>query len=184
MLPAVTGNAEGFRPDWLSPPGGTIAETIRGLGISRSEAARRMGVSPPFVTALVQSRKGIGPTTALRLEGLTGVSAEFWARLWAGYAVGVERRRREQAACRHRWERTLVGMPWPARCRYCALRTTDPDAWFYPPGWDEAMVPEDRRCPASPSGAHEPDETVRCRRCDAVRGAAGPPDVAGGAERG
>lgn len=80
-----------FTPNWVSPPGETLRETLAARGISQAEASRRMGVSQPYVSNLLASRKGVGPETALKLEALTGVSGEFWARLWAQYAVGLAR---------------------------------------------------------------------------------------------
>lgn len=67
----------------------------------------------------------------------------------------------------HRWDRAIGGdgPRWPARCRNCDLVTEDPDAYFYPRDWDEDMVPEDRRCLASPDGVHELDPRSRCIDC-------------------
>lgn len=83
-----------WEPDFAVNPGETIRETLKQLGISGSEAADRMGVTQPYVANLLAGRKGIGPVTALKLEDLTGVRAEVWARLWAQYAVALERNRR------------------------------------------------------------------------------------------
>ncbi len=80
-----------WRPDWVVGPGEILREKLGELGISGSEAANRMGVTQPYVSNLLSGRKGIGPATALKLEALTGVSAETWATLWARYAVGRER---------------------------------------------------------------------------------------------
>ena len=89
-----------WRPDWAVNPGEVIREALQERGISGSRAADLMGVSQPFVAQLLAGRKGIGPVTAIRLEALTGVRAEFWARLWADYAVHRERNRRSTKQAR------------------------------------------------------------------------------------
>lgn len=90
----ATAERHGWEPDYAVNPGETLRETIEEMGISQFEAADRMGVSQAYVSMLCSGRKGYGPVTALKLEALTGVRAEFWARLWAQYAVQVERLRR------------------------------------------------------------------------------------------
>ena len=51
------------------------------LGLTQMELAERLGVSYPRVNELVQGKRGITIDTALRLERLFGVSAQFWINL-------------------------------------------------------------------------------------------------------
>jgi HTH-type transcriptional regulator/antitoxin HigA len=86
----------GWEPDWASPPGDTIRETLAELHLTQAEAAEQMGVSQPYLSGIITGRRAITPRVALRLEALTGVRGEFWARLWAQYAVAVERQEVER----------------------------------------------------------------------------------------
>ncbi len=51
------------------------------LGLTQRELAVRLGVSYPRVNELVQGRRGVTPDTALRLERLFGMEAQFWLNL-------------------------------------------------------------------------------------------------------
>lgn len=74
-------------------PGEILREKLDEMGLSLSKAADRMGVSQPYMSMLCAGRKGIGPQTAIKLESLTGISANMWASLSALYAVARERER-------------------------------------------------------------------------------------------
>lgn len=82
-----------WEPNWADPPGDTIREKLQELGLTQEQAAERMGVSAPYLNGVIRGHRAITPRVALRLEELTGVRAEFWARLWAQYAVAIERRK-------------------------------------------------------------------------------------------
>ncbi len=51
------------------------------LGLTQREFARRLGVSYPRLSELVHARRAVTPDTALRLERLLGVEAQFWLNL-------------------------------------------------------------------------------------------------------
>ncbi len=49
--------------------------------MSQIELAERLGVSYRRVNELVHSKRGVTPDTALRLERLLGMEAQFWLNL-------------------------------------------------------------------------------------------------------
>jgi addiction module HigA family antidote len=51
------------------------------LGVTQTQLAESIGVSFPRVNEIVKGKRGIAPDTALRLEALFGVSAQFWLNL-------------------------------------------------------------------------------------------------------
>jgi len=57
------------------------AEFLAPLGLTQRELAARLGVSYPRVNELIHGRRGVTPDTALRLERLLGVEAQFWLNL-------------------------------------------------------------------------------------------------------
>ena len=56
-------------------------EFLKPLSLTQRELAARLGVSYPRVNELVQGKRGVTPDTALRLEQLLGMSAQFWLNL-------------------------------------------------------------------------------------------------------
>ena len=52
-------------------------EFLKPLGMSQVELADRVGVSFPRVNELVHGNRGMTPETALRLERLFGMEAQF-----------------------------------------------------------------------------------------------------------
>ena len=63
-------------------PGAMLKEEfLEPLGLTQRELAARLGVSYPRVNELVHGRRAVTPDTALRLEQLFGVEAQFWLNL-------------------------------------------------------------------------------------------------------
>ena len=58
-----------------------MEEFLKPLKISQSELAEKLGVSYPRVNELIHAKRGITPDTALRLEKLFGMEAQFWLNL-------------------------------------------------------------------------------------------------------
>ena len=67
-----------------------LEEFLKPLGLSQTELAEKMGVSYPRVNELIHGKRGVTPDTALRLERLFGMEAQFWLNLqlaWDLYEV-------------------------------------------------------------------------------------------------
>ena len=58
-----------------------LEEFLKPLKISQSELAEKLGVSYPRVNELIHAKRGVTPDTALRLEKLFGMEAQFWLNL-------------------------------------------------------------------------------------------------------
>ena len=58
-----------------------LEEFLKPLGLTQTELAARLGVSYPRVNELVHGKRDMTPDTALRLERLLGVEAQFWLNL-------------------------------------------------------------------------------------------------------
>jgi addiction module HigA family antidote len=58
-----------------------LEEFLKPLGLTQVELADRLGVSYPRVNELVRGKRDMTPDTALRLERLLGVEAQFWLNL-------------------------------------------------------------------------------------------------------
>lgn len=92
-----------FTPDWVSPPGDTIADLLDERGWTQVEFAERTGFTRKHVNDLVKGRASITGDAASRLSTTLGAPVEFWLTREAQYQAAVERRRsldalRSQAA--------------------------------------------------------------------------------------
>lgn len=74
-------------------PGEHLAEELAALGMSASELARKLGVPPNRVTAILNGQRGITGDTALRLAHFFGTSAQFWLNLQGLYDLRVAERK-------------------------------------------------------------------------------------------
>jgi len=70
-------------------------DCLEPLGLTVTEAARRLGVSRKQLSDVVNGRSGISPEMAIRLDKAFGGSAETWYRLQSAYdlARAIEERR-------------------------------------------------------------------------------------------
>ncbi len=60
-------------------------DCLEPLGLSVTEAARRLGISRTQLSDIVNCRSGISPKMAIRLDKAFGGGAETWFRLQAAY---------------------------------------------------------------------------------------------------
>lgn len=67
-----------YSPDYITPPGETLLDTIKALGMSQVELAERIGRTPKTVNEIVRGKAVITPETAIQLERALGISASFW----------------------------------------------------------------------------------------------------------
>ena len=65
-----------------SHPGEMLQEEfLSPLGVTPRDLARRIKLSLPRVTQIIQGHRALTPDIALRLEQLLGVEAQFWLNL-------------------------------------------------------------------------------------------------------
>lgn len=76
-------------------PGAHIRRWLVAEGISLTEFARRMALSPQSVYSLLEGTQALTPETAYKLQLVTGVPASFWTALESNYKLA---RLRERAA--------------------------------------------------------------------------------------
>jgi addiction module HigA family antidote len=69
-------------------PGGIIKEWLGDMEVT--EAARRLGVSRPTLSKLLNGGSSVSPEMALRLEAALGTSPEMWLGLQAQYDLWVK----------------------------------------------------------------------------------------------
>ena len=67
-----------IKKELLSPPGDTIQETIDKLGLNQYELAERLGKNIKNVNQIIKGKEPITSDTAIALEKVLGVPADFW----------------------------------------------------------------------------------------------------------
>ena len=68
-----------------TPPGATIKEQLTDRGMSQKEFAARMDMSEKHISKLINGEVQLTPETAVKLEMVLGVPAQFWSNLEAIY---------------------------------------------------------------------------------------------------
>ena len=58
-----------------------LEEYLKPLGVTQTAFAFRLGVSFPRLNEIINGRRAVTVDTALRLERVLGMSAEFWLNL-------------------------------------------------------------------------------------------------------
>ncbi len=92
-------------PDVAIPPGETLAQELKARAMSQKALALKMGRPVQVVNEIVLGKKQIVAKTALDLEAVLKVPAEFWMNLEIGYQLTkarLERERRPRSAARVR----------------------------------------------------------------------------------
>jgi HTH-type transcriptional regulator/antitoxin HigA len=85
-----------FYPDYASPPGDTLEETLETIGMSQAELARRMGRPAKTINEIIQAKVAITADTALQLEKVLSIPASFWLRREQHYQETLARLAEEQ----------------------------------------------------------------------------------------
>lgn len=80
-----------FSPDWISPPGDTIADLLEERGWTQKEFAKRMGSSTKQISLLINGKAPITQETALKLERVVGSTAGFWLNREVQYRERLHR---------------------------------------------------------------------------------------------
>ena len=85
-----------FSPDWVSPPGETIADLLQERGLSAAELARRTGFTKKHINELLHGRAPVNADTALCLESVLGSTASFWLARESQFREALARRESER----------------------------------------------------------------------------------------
>lgn len=81
----------------LSKPGDTILETIEHLKMSQVELAERLGKTPSKVNDIISGKEPITVNTALQLEKVLNIAAQFWLNREMIYREKLSRIEQEEA---------------------------------------------------------------------------------------
>lgn len=74
-----------YRPDVAVPPGATLLETLKSMGLTQTEFARRVGRPIKTINEIVKGKAAITPETAVQFERVLRIPARFWLNLEQNY---------------------------------------------------------------------------------------------------
>jgi len=80
-----------YDPDYVSPPGETLQETLQTLGMSQASLADRTGRSLKMINEIIKGKAPITPKMALELERVVAVPATLWNNREKFYRESVAR---------------------------------------------------------------------------------------------
>lgn len=100
----------------LSPPGDDILETIEQRKMTQADLAARLGKATSKVNDLISGKEPITLKTAMQLEKVLGISAEYWMNREARFRTKLARiEEDEQAEANLDWVKTM-----PLKALYAA----------------------------------------------------------------
>ncbi len=79
-------------------PGELLELELSARGLKKSQFAQSLGIKPGHLSELLHGRRHVSAATAISLEKLLGIEAEYWLRIQMDYDLQVERNKLQQAA--------------------------------------------------------------------------------------
>lgn len=80
-----------YRPDRALHPGKVLQEELAARDMTQREFAKRMHRPPQVINQIIRGKKAITPETALAIEKVLGIDAQFWVNLQRIYDLVVAR---------------------------------------------------------------------------------------------
>lgn len=87
----------GYQPNFVTPPGDTLAELLEERGMTQSELAQRMGRPLKTINEIIRGKKAVTAETALQLERVLGAPAHFWLNREQHYQEHLARQMADKA---------------------------------------------------------------------------------------
>jgi addiction module HigA family antidote len=83
--------SESFQPDYATPPGWTIADSLEHVGMSQVEFAERMELTAKTVSEILNGKAPLSFDTACKLSRVVGSTPQFWCNLEFNYRYDLEK---------------------------------------------------------------------------------------------
>jgi addiction module HigA family antidote len=91
---------EDYMPDIAIPPGDTLIEVLESIGMTQTELATRMGRPIKTINEIIRGKSAITAETAIQLERVLGISAQFWSNLEMTYQTILARLESEKESAK------------------------------------------------------------------------------------
>ena len=80
-----------YLPDYVVAPGEVLEFELEMRGMTQTELAKRTGLTPKHVGALVNTKSAVTPETAIKLERAIGMPVQYWMNLETQYQEALAR---------------------------------------------------------------------------------------------
>jgi addiction module HigA family antidote len=80
-----------YQPDYIVTPGEVLSTELELRGMSQIELAKRTGLTPKHIVAIIKANSALTPETAIKLERAIGMPAQFWLNLESLYQEDLAR---------------------------------------------------------------------------------------------
>jgi addiction module HigA family antidote len=94
-------NRSEFQPDMVLPPGDTLLEMLLERNMTQTELSYRTGRPLKTINEIIKGKAAITPETAIQLEIVFGISADFWNQLELNYRSFLARIKADQKLIEH-----------------------------------------------------------------------------------
>jgi len=88
----MTEKIQEFIPDWISPPGDTIADILNERDWTIVEFAEKTGLSKKQINLLLTGKAPITYELALKMESVLGSTVKFWLNREVQYRENLVRK--------------------------------------------------------------------------------------------
>ena len=79
-------------------PGEVLQDELEARAIPKNVFAGELGMKASHFSELLHGKRRVGAATALKLEDILGIPAEYWMRIQVYHDLFVERHKQEAAA--------------------------------------------------------------------------------------
>jgi addiction module HigA family antidote len=94
----VNSRGKEIQTDVSLHPGEVLLDELEARSIKKTDFAQQLGMKSSHFSELLHGKRHVGAATAIKLEGLLGIPAEYWMRVQVDYDLFVERHKHEEAA--------------------------------------------------------------------------------------
>jgi addiction module HigA family antidote len=79
-------------------PGEVLEDELEVRSIAKNVFAGQLGMKASHFSGLLHGKRHVGASTALKLENILAIPAEYWMRIQVYYDLFAERQKQEKAA--------------------------------------------------------------------------------------
>jgi len=84
--------------DVILHPGEILQDELEARELKKTDFAQKLGIKASHFSELLHGKRHVSAATALKLESLLGISAEYWMRVQVYYDLFIERHKQKDAA--------------------------------------------------------------------------------------
>lgn len=94
----INSRGKEIQSDVVLHPGEVLADELEARSITKTEFAGRLGMKLSHFSELLHGKRHVSAATAIKLEKLLDIPAEYWMRVQVYHDLFVERNKEKEAA--------------------------------------------------------------------------------------